>query len=74
MAKKKKKSAFRLFTYYIIFPLTVIDAYAFWKVHQSSESMISGMFSLSEPLYQLALILALNIIVIIMLLIYIAQK
>ena len=70
---RKKKSLFKLFVTYIILPLMAVDAYAFWKVHQSSESMVSGVFSLSEPLYQLALILAINIAVIIFLLVYIAE-
>ena len=73
-ARKKKNSIFGAFISYIILPLTLIDAYAFWKVHHSSESWITGMFSLSEPLAQLAIILALNIGVIIILLIYIANR
>jgi hypothetical protein len=54
--------------------LTLIDGYAFYRVHQSSEHWLSGMFSFSEPLSQLAIILAINIAVIIILLIYIAHK
>ena len=73
VARRKKQSGFRLFVIYVILPLTAVDAYAFWKVHQCSESMVSGIFSLSEPLYQLAIILALNITVIVFLLIYIAE-
>ena len=73
-ARKKKSTPFRAFITYIILPLTLIDAYAFWKVHQSSESWITGIFSLSEPLSQLAIILAINIAVIIILLLYIADK
>ena len=73
-ARKKKSTPFRAFITYIILPLTLIDAYAFWKVHQSSESWITGIFSLAEPLSQLAIILAINIAVIIILLLYIAEK
>ena len=73
-AKKRKNSPFRAFISYIIIPLTLIDAYAFWRVHQSSKSWITGLFSLSEPLSQLAIILAINIGVIIILLLYIAGK
>ena len=73
-ARKKKNKPFAAFITYVILPLTLIDAYAFWKVHQSAESWLTGIFSLSEPLAQLAIILALNIGVIIILLMYIANK
>ena len=73
-ARKKKRSPFRAFISYVIIPLTFVDAYAFWRVHKSAESWITGFFSLSEPLSQLAIILAINIIIIIILLIYIAEK
>jgi hypothetical protein len=73
-SRKKKSSPFKLFITYIILPLTLIDAYAFWRVDQSAQSWVTGIFSLSEPLSQLALILAINIAVIIILLIHIANK
>jgi len=61
------------FVKYIIFPLIVVDAYAYWKVHQSSQYWLSGFLSLSEPLSQIAIILTINIAVIIILLLYIAR-
>jgi len=73
-ARKKKSSPFRAFISYVILPLTLIDAYAFWQVHKSAQSWVTGVFSLSEPLSQLAIILAINIAVIIILLIHIAHK
>ena len=73
-ARKKKSSPFQAFIRYIILPLTVIDGYAFWQVHQSAQNWVTGLFSLSEPLSQLAIILAINIAVIIILLMHIAHK
>jgi len=73
-ARKKRNSAFGALVTYIILPLTLIDGYAFYKVHKSSEHWLSGMLSFSEPLSQLAIILAINIAVIIILLIYIAHN
>jgi hypothetical protein len=69
----KKKTVFKSFVKYIIMPLILVDAYAYWKVHQSSESWLSGLLSLSEPLSQLAIILTTNIVVIIILLLQIAR-
>ena len=74
MAAGKRNSGFRLFVIYIILPLTLLDSYAFWKVHKSSEYWLTGALSFDEPLAQLALILAVNIAVIVILLIYIAGK
>jgi len=68
-----KNTVFRSFVKYIIMPLILVDAYAYWKVHQSSEYWLSGLLSLSEPLSQLAIILTINIVVIIILLLYIAR-
>ena len=67
-ARRKKNAAFQKFVLFVIFPLAGLDLYAFWKVKESSESWISGMFSLSEPLFQLAVILAANMVVIAVLL------
>ena len=74
VAKKRKNSGFEAFTIYFIFPLMLIDSYAFWKVHKSSEHWISGIFTFSEPLSQLAMILAVNIMVIFALMIRCASK
>ena len=69
MARKRgKKQSVDVFTIYVIFPLMLIDAYAFWQVHKSSEHWLSGMLSFSEPLSQLAWILAVNLAVIFVLL------
>jgi hypothetical protein len=68
-----KRTAFRSFVKYIILPLIAIDAYAYWKVHHTSQSLLAGLFSLSEPLSQVAIILTINIAVIIILLLYIAR-
>ncbi|NOY74199.1 MAG: hypothetical protein GXP32_00190 [Kiritimatiellaeota bacterium] len=67
-AKRRKKQGLDIFTLYVIFPLMLIDAYAFWRVHKSSEHWLTGMLSFSEPLSQLAWILAVNIAVIFILL------
>jgi hypothetical protein len=69
----KKRTAFRSFVKFIILPLIAVDTYAYWKVHHSSQSLIAGLLSLSEPLSQVAIILTINIAVIIILLIYIAR-
>jgi hypothetical protein len=67
-SKRRKGAAFQKFVLFVILPLGGLDLYAFWKVKESSESWISGMFSLSEPLFQLAVILAANMVVIAILL------
>ena len=67
-AKRRKNPGLDIFTIYVIFPLMLIDAYAFWRVHKSSERWLTGMLSFSEPLSQLAWILAINIAVIFVLL------
>jgi hypothetical protein len=68
-----KNPIFKSFVKFIILPLIVVDAYAYWKVHQTSQSWLSGLLSLSEPLSQIAIILTINIAVIIILLLYIAR-
>jgi hypothetical protein len=77
MAARKRRGnrnpIFKSFVKYIILPLIVVDAYAYWKVHQSSQYWLSGFLSLSEPLSQIAIILTINIAVIIILLLYIAR-
>ena len=71
---RKKNQIFRKFTTFIILPLMLMDAYAYWQVHKSSEYWLSGAFSLSEPLSQLAIILGINIAVIMILMAYIGRK
>lgn len=71
---KKKHTAFRNFALFVILPLMVIDAYAYWRVHKSSEHWLSGMLEFSEPLSQLAIILGINIAVIMVLMAYIGSK
>lgn len=71
---KKKNIAFRNFGLFVILPLMVIDAYAYWRVHKSSEYWLSGALSFSEPLSQLAIILGINIAVIMVLMAYIGSK
>ena len=66
--RRKKDAGFQKFVMFVIFPLFGLDFYAFWKVKESSESWISGVFSISEPLFQLAVILAANMVVIAILL------
>ncbi len=68
-----KRTVFKSFVKYIILPLIVVDAYAYWKIHHTSQSWLSGLLSLSEPLSQLAIILTINIAVIIILLLHIAR-
>ncbi len=68
-----KNTVFKSFVKFIILPLIAVDAYAYWKVHQSSQNWLSGLLSVSEPLSQLAIILTINIAVIILLLIHIAR-
>ena len=51
-----------------------IDAYAYWRVHKSSEHWMSGALSFSEPLSQLAIILGINIAVIMLLMAYIGSR
>lgn len=69
----KKRTVFRTFVKLIILPLIVVDAYAYWKVHNTSQSLLAGLLSLSDPLSQVAIILTINIAVIIILLLYIAS-
>lgn len=71
--RSNKSTVFKTFVKFIILPLIVVDAYAYWKVHHTSQSMLAGLFSLSEPLSQVAIILTINIAVIIILLLYIAR-
>jgi len=71
---RKKNLVFRNFTTFVIMPLMVIDAYAYWRVHKSSEHWLSGAFYFSEPLSQLAIILGINIAVIMLLMAYIGNK
>jgi hypothetical protein len=68
-----KRTALKTFVKYIILPLILVDAYAYWKVHHTSQSLLAGILSLSEPLSQIAIILTINIAVIIILLLYIAR-
>ena len=68
-----KRTVFRSFVKYIILPLILVDAYAYWKVKQTSQTWLSGLLSFSEPLSQVAIILTINIAVIIILLLYIAR-
>jgi hypothetical protein len=68
-----KSTVFKSFVKLIILPLILVDAYAYWKVHQTSQSWLSGLLSFSEPLSQLAIILTINIAVIIILLLHIAH-
>ncbi|MDP6923918.1 MAG: hypothetical protein R2568_02550 [Candidatus Scalindua sp.] len=69
----KKRTVFRSFVKFIILPLIVVDAYAYWKVHNTSQSLLAGLLSLSDPLSQVAIVLTINIVVIIILLLYIAR-
>ena len=68
----KKRTVSGTFVKLIILPLIVVDAYAYWKVHHTSQSLLAGLLSLSDPLSQVAIILTINIAVIIILLLYIA--
>lgn len=68
----KKRTVFGSFVKLIILPLIVVDTYAYWKIHHTSQSLLAGLLSLSEPLSQVAIILTINIVVIIILLLYIA--
>ena len=70
----KKNQAFRTFAVFVILPLMAIDAYAYWRVHKSSEHWLTGAFSFSEPLSQLAIILGINIAVIMLMMAYIGHK
>ncbi len=69
-----KSKAFKSFVKYIIIPLVLVDAYAYWKIHHTSQSWLSGLLSLSDPLSQVAIILTINIAVIIILLLHIARS
>lgn len=71
---KKKNQFFRNFATFVILPLMVIDAYAYWRVHKSSEHWLTGALAFSEPLSQLAIILGINIAVIMVLMAYIGNK
>ncbi len=68
----KNRTVSGTFVRLIILPLIVVDAYAYWKVHHTSQSLLAGLLSLSDPLSQVAIILTINIAVIIILLLYIA--
>ncbi len=71
--RANKRTVVATFVKFIILPLILVDAYAYWKVHQSSQSWLAGLLSLSEPLSQVAIVLTINISVIIILLLYIAR-
>ncbi|OGV50526.1 MAG: hypothetical protein A2017_01430 [Lentisphaerae bacterium GWF2_44_16] len=73
MAKKIQKRAFKGFAGYVIVPLVVINFYAYWELNAAAGSWVFSAFpnSLPETLTQLAVILAINNLVIIFLLVYI---
>lgn len=71
---RKKNQAFKNFAVFVVLPLMAIDAYAYWRVHKSSEHWMSGALSFSEPLSQLAIILGINIAVIMLLMAYIGSR
>ena len=70
MAKKLKKAAFIGALGYRIIPLMAINLYAFWRLRTAAGSWTLSLFpgNTSEGLTQLAIILAINNIVIIFLL------
>ncbi|MBT6047865.1 MAG: hypothetical protein HOG49_13735 [Candidatus Scalindua sp.] len=72
--RANKSRVFKSFVRFIILPLILVDAYAYWKIHQTSHSWLSGLLSVSEPLSQLAIILTINVAVIIILLLHIARS
>ncbi len=72
--RANKNRVFKSFVKFIILPLILVDAYAYWKIHQTSQSWLSGLLSVSEPLSQLAIILTINVAVIIILLLHIARS
>ncbi len=77
MAAKKKirKNAFRGVVLFGIIPLLVINSYAYWQLSETAASYHVQLFgSMSDNLTQLAVILAINSLVIIFLLIYISTS
>jgi len=71
--KKKPKNGMDSFLKLIILPLLAVDSYAFWKLKEASGHWSFSFIPTSIPdtLTQLAAILAINISVIVLLLIYI---
>jgi len=69
MAKKK---TFKKIALFIIFPLIAINSYAYWKLSEAAGHWSLKVIptSTSETLTQLAIILAINNIIIVYLLIY----
>jgi hypothetical protein len=74
MAKKARKKAFNWLAGFIVVPFVVINTYAFWKLNDAAVSWVFSVFpnSMPETLTQLAIILAINNLIIIFLLIYVA--
>lgn len=72
MAKKTHKKAFSWLAGFIVVPFVIINTYAYWKLNDSAGSWVFSVFpnSLPETLTQLAIILAINNLIIIFLLIY----
>lgn len=73
MAKKK---IFRTIALFIIFPLIAINSYAYWRLSEAAGHWSLKLIptSTSDTLTQLAIILAINNIIIVYLLVYNAFK
>ena len=71
---KKNNNAIMNFAVFVVFPLVAVNVYAYIRVSRSSGHWISAVTSLSEPLSQLALVLALNVAVLIVLTIVVINK
>lgn len=71
---RKKKQAIMNFAVFVVLPIVLMNCYAYIRVSKSSEHWLSTAFSFSEPLSQLALVLALNIAVIVVLLAFVVSR
>lgn len=75
MAKKVPKKALKGIVLFVILPLLLINCYAFSQLNSYANSIHVSLFgSLSDTLTQLAIVMAINSLVIIFLLIYISTN
>lgn len=75
-SKTPRRSGLVIFTRLIIFPLILLDSYALWRLNQEAGHWRFTLIpsSIPETLTHLAVILALNVAVIVILLFYIKKK
>ncbi|OGV50092.1 MAG: hypothetical protein A2X49_08760 [Lentisphaerae bacterium GWF2_52_8] len=76
MAKKSSSGTFGTVFLFLILPLIAVNAYAYYRLSAAAKNWTLSIIpiSLSDTLTQLAVILALNNLVIVFLLLYLAAR